>query len=67
MALSRRGGGGRVEKEIGSSRVDRRSRREAAASGGRKNMTGPLPSAGLDRILNRKLDVVGRTRGLSKL
>ena len=55
------------EKEIGSSRVDRRSRREAAASGGRKNMTGPLPSAGLDRILNRKLDVVGRTRGLSML
>ena len=51
------------EKEIGSSRVDRRSRREAAASGDRKNMKKLLPSAGLDRILNRKLDVVGRTKG----
>ena len=77
LALVRCRGGGRLnlcnvevvrvervgEKEIGSSRVDRRSRREAAASGDRKNMKKLLPSAGLDRILNRKLDVVGRTKG----
>ena len=60
MALSRRGGGGEVgKKEIGSSRVDSRRREEADASGERKNMEKPLPSAGLDRILNREQDDVG--------
>ena len=47
------------EKEIGSSQVDSRRRKEADASGDRKNMEKPLPSAGLDRILSREQDVVG--------